>query len=74
MAGLSFDVLRVGKKYRLVNFGERNEFVIEEILGDDNLRLKDLHTLEVMFMKDLIRFGRGKDFELREIGLDESDR
>jgi hypothetical protein len=67
MAGLSFDVLRVGKKYRLMNFGDRYEFVIEEILGNENFRLKDLQTLEIMFMKDLIKFGKGKDFEIREL-------
>jgi len=67
MAGLSFDVLRVGKKYRLVNFRDHYEFVIEEILGHGNFKLKDLHTLEVMFMNDLVKFGKGKDFEIREI-------
>ena len=67
MPGLSFDVLRVGKKYRLVNFRDRYEFVIEEILGDGNFKLKDVNTLERMFMKDLIRFGKGNDFEIREI-------
>ena len=68
MAGLSFDVLRVGKKYRLINFGDQYEFIIQEILERPNFKLKDLHTLEIMFMKDLIRFGMGKDFEIREIG------
>lgn len=67
MAGLSFDVLRVGKKYRLINFRDQYEFIIEEILGGNNFRLKDLHTLEIMFMKDLIKFGKGRDFEIREI-------
>ena len=67
MAGLSFDVLRVGKKYSLINFGDKYEFIIEEILGNRNFKLKDLHTLEIMFMKDLIRFGMGKDFEIWEI-------
>lgn len=67
MPGLSFDVLRVGKKYRLINFRDQFEFVIEEILGDGNFKLKDIHTLERMFMKDLIKFGKGNDFEIREI-------
>lgn len=67
MPGLSFDVLRVGKKYLLINFSDKFEFVIEEILADGNFKLKDLHTLERMFMKDLIKFGKGKDFEIREI-------
>ena len=67
MAGLSFDVLRVGKKYRLVNFRDKYEFVIEEILGGENFKLKDIHTLEKMTMKDLVRFGKGRDFEIREL-------
>ena len=67
MAGLSFDVLRVGKKYRLINFRERYEFMIEEILGNGNFKLKDLHTLERMSMHDLIHLGKGKDFEIREL-------
>jgi hypothetical protein len=67
MPGLSFDVLRIGKKYSLINFRECYEFVIEEILADRNFKLKDIHTLEIMFMKDLIKFGKGPDFEIREL-------
>lgn len=67
MAGLSFDVLRNGKKYRLVNHGERFEFEIEYILANGDFKVKDLHTLERYLLKDLIRYGRGKDFEIREI-------
>ena len=67
MAGLSFDVLRVGKKYRLINFRDEYEFIIQEILGGGNFRLKDVNTLEIMFMKDLVKFGKGKDFEIREL-------
>ncbi len=66
MAGLSFDVLRVGKKYSLVNFGERYEFVIERILIND-FKVKDLHTLERFLLKDVLKFGTGKDFEIREL-------
>ncbi|MCK6617246.1 MAG: hypothetical protein L6Q51_06355 [Cyclobacteriaceae bacterium] len=67
MQGLSFDVLRVGKKYRLVNFGEVNEFVVEYILANGDFRVKDLHTLEQFLLQDLIRYGKGKDFEIREM-------
>ena len=67
MAGLSFDVLRNGKKYQLVNHGERYDFVIEFILANGDFKVKDLHTLERYLLKDLIKFGRGKDFEIREI-------
>ena len=69
MTGLSFDVLRNGKKYRLVNHGEQHDFIIESILVNGDFKVKDLHTLERYLLKDLIRFGRGKDFEIREISL-----
>jgi hypothetical protein len=67
MAGLSFDVLRVGKKYHLVNFGDTYEFEIERILVNGDFKVKDLHTLERFLLKDTIKFGQGKDFEIREI-------
>jgi hypothetical protein len=67
MAGLSFDVLRVGKKYRLVNFDDTYEFEIERILVNGDFRVKDLHTLERYLLRDTIKFGKGRDFEIREI-------
>ena len=67
MVGLSFDVLRNGKKYRLVNHGERFDFVIEHILANGDFKVKDLHTLERYQLKDLIKFGKGRDFEISEI-------
>ena len=67
MAGLSFDVLRVGKKYRLVNLDDTYEFEIEKILVNGDFKVKDLHTLERYLLKDTIKFGRGKDFEIREL-------
>lgn len=67
MAGLSFDVLRVGKKYRITNFGETNTFQIMEALDRQNYKVKDLETFELYHLHDLIKFGRGKDFELREL-------
>ena len=70
MPGLSFNVLRVGKKYRLVNFRDEYEFIIQEILEDGNFKLKDLNTMETMFMNDLVKFGKGKDFEIRDLGLE----
>jgi len=68
MAGLSFDVLRIGKKYRLVNYGERYEFEIEKILSNGDFNVKDLHTLERYHLKETIKFGKGKDFEIRDLG------
>ncbi len=67
MAGLSFDVLRVGKKYRLVNLGDKYEFEIERIQVNGDFKVKDIHTLERYLLKDTIKFGKGKDFEIREL-------
>jgi hypothetical protein len=67
MAGLSFNALRVGKKYRLINFGDTYEFEVERILVNDDFNVKDLHTLERYLLKDTVKFGEGKDFELREL-------
>ena len=67
MAGLSLDVLRNGKKYSLTNFGDRYEFIIENILGNGDFKLKDIHTLERYHLKDLIKFGKGNDFEIRDL-------
>lgn len=66
MAGLAFDVLRTGKKYRLVNFGESHEFIIESILPNGDFKVKDTLTLERYHLKELIRYGKGKDFEIRD--------
>jgi len=67
MAGLSFDVLRTGKKYRLVNHGEQHEFVIENILSNGDFKVKDLLTLERYQLKELIKYGKGKDFLLEAL-------
>jgi hypothetical protein len=67
MAGLSLDVLRTGKKYRLINFGEKHEFVVENVLDNGDFKVKDLLTLERFRLKELITYGTGKDFLLEEI-------
>jgi hypothetical protein len=67
MAGLSFDVLRVGKKYRLVNFGDQYEFIIETILVNGDFKVKDIHTLEHFHLKEVLAFGRGQDFLIEEL-------
>jgi hypothetical protein len=67
MAGLAFDVLRVGKRYSLVNFGERYEFEIEKILYNSDFKVKDIHTLERFQLKEILKFGKGKDFEIQEL-------
>ena len=67
MAGISFDVMRTGKKYRLTNHGEVHDFVVMNILGNGDFKVKDLLTLEEYLLKDLITYGKGKDFRLDAI-------
>lgn len=67
MSGLAFSSMRVGKKYRLINYGEKSEFILQEVIGRNDYKLKDLFSLESYLMSELIQFGKGEDFELREI-------
>jgi len=63
----SFNNLRVGKRFKLINFGETSEFEILEIMADGNCKLKDIHTLEYYDLIDLVRYGKGEDFDVSEI-------
>ncbi len=63
----SFNNLRVGKKFRLINFGESFDFEILEIMGDGDCQLKDVYTLETYTLYGLIAFGKGEDFDVSEL-------
>lgn len=63
----SFNIIRTGKRYRLVNFGETSEFEIIEILSDENCVVRSLDTLETYHLADLVRYGKGDDFDFEEI-------
>lgn len=67
MSGLAFSSMRVGKKYRLINYGEKNEFILMEVMGNQDYMLKDIFSMEQYLMSELVKYGRGDDFELREI-------
>ncbi len=64
---MSYDNMRVGKRYFLRNHGETTSFLVLETAGIDDFKIKDLLTLDIYLFGDLIRYGRGKDFELYEI-------
>lgn len=63
----SFNNLRVGKKFRLVNFGESFDFEVLEIMSDGDCQLKDVYTLENYTLYDLIRYGKGNDFDVNDL-------
>jgi hypothetical protein len=64
---ISLDVLRTGKKYRLTNLRETHEFIVETVLADGDFHVKDILTLERYKLKDLMAYGKGKDYQLEEI-------
>lgn len=63
----SFNNLRVGKKFQLINFGESFEFEVIEIMSDGDCQLKDIYTLENYCLFDLIRYGKGADFDVKDL-------
>lgn len=63
----SFNNLRVGKRFRLVNFGESFDFEVLEIMANGDCQLKDVNTLENYALFDLIRFGKGADFDVSDL-------
>lgn len=64
---ISFDNLRRGKKYRLKNYGETFDFQVLDMPEDNTYKVKDLLTLDVYLLDELIKYGKGKDFDLEEL-------
>jgi hypothetical protein len=64
---MSFDNIRVGKKYYLCNYGEESRFEVLEALSDENYRVKDLISLDIYELHDLVKYGISDDFEIEEI-------
>lgn len=63
----SFNIIRTGKRYRLINYGETHEFEIIDILNANDCLVRSLDTLETYHLADLIRYGKGGDFDFEEI-------
>ncbi|GAB2988742.1 hypothetical protein [uncultured Cyclobacterium sp.] len=64
---LAIDNIRVGRVYKLVNFGEIRFLEVMERTGRENFMMKDLDTLELYELEELLRWGRGKDYDLDEV-------
>lgn len=64
---IAFNNLRVGHHYKLINFGETIEFEVIDIRNDGDFTLKDLTTLEKYELNDLLKFGKGRDYNLLEL-------
>jgi len=65
--GISIDTIRVGKKYKLRNNGDVTEFQVIEKITDSVFKIKDLTSLDIYEFSELVKFGRGNDYELEEL-------
>ena len=64
---MSLDNLRVGKKYHLYNFGEESRFLVLERLREKDYKVKDLLSLDIYKLSDLVKYGMSDDFAINEI-------
>lgn len=64
---MSLDNLRVGRRYRFVNQGEVRKLQVMDRLHGDNFSVKDLDTLELYTIEELLRWGKGKDYDIDEL-------
>lgn len=64
---MSFDNMRVGKNYFIKNYSETTRFLVLELVGRNDYKIKDLLSLEIFQFGTLIEYGIGEDFELYEI-------
>jgi len=63
----SFNTIRVGMRYKLVNYGETFIFEVLDIISDENCLVRSVDTLETFQLHDIIKFGKGEDFEFDEL-------
>lgn len=70
---IALDNLRVGRVYDFQNNGEVRRLEILARLSGENFRVKDLDTTEIYTIEELLRWGKGKDYELDEV-IDSSGR
>ena len=64
---LALSSLQQGHLYMIRNYGEEIEFEVIDIRSDSEIEVKHLHTLEKFLLSEITRYGKGDDFDLREI-------
>ncbi len=64
---ISLDTIRIGKRYFVRNYGEELKFEVLDIMDSGDFKIKDILTLEIFLFSDLIRYGKGDDYDLQEI-------
>jgi hypothetical protein len=63
----SINTLRVGHKYKLINYGEETFFELITIKNRNDYIIKDLGSREVFNLNKLVEYGIGDDYDLFEI-------
>lgn len=63
----AFDIMRTGKRYRLVNYGDTYEFEVVDIMDNGDFVLKTLDTLEELKLSDIVDYGVSRDFTFDEL-------
>lgn len=63
---IAFDTLRTGKRYKLINYGEETIFEVMKIYEND-IQIRDLNSLENFPLSLLVKYGKGKDYDLFEL-------
>ncbi|KXX68098.1 hypothetical protein AVL50_23455 [Flammeovirga sp. SJP92] len=64
---ISQNTMRVGRTYKLINYGEVFIFETLSITSNDDYLIKILDTLEQCYLSELYQFGKGKDFMIDEV-------
>ena len=67
---LSINNLRKGSQYEITNYGEVILFEVMEFVNND-IKVKNIDTLEIFFLSDIIRYGKGKDYQLIDLEYEE---
>lgn len=63
----SFNILRVGKRFRMINLGDEYDFIVMKVTTQGEYTVKDLYSLEEYILDDVLKYGVGKDFSLIEL-------
>lgn len=63
----SFDIIRTGKTYYLLNYGEEWKFEVMEIFDNNDYKIRMIDTLEEQLLSDLVAYGKGEDFTFDEL-------
>ena len=64
---LALSNLRKNHNYTLTNHGLTSNFVVLDVLSSDNYLVKNLDTLDIFELNDLVQFGISKDYNLEEL-------